>query len=1015
MKMKKKNILLLLIGLTFLILTISCSSTFSATISGTVKAEPRDNSSADEQSSLSDASVYVFFDEREFEEYEDKWENYSSTNTKSLSSTIAMPTVSDTIRTTTTNTSGGFSITTMWVTNSPLFGKDGDEKTFHIAVYHKDYGMFFDDSQYSVFSDSSQNISFLCEYDEKLAKEYSIELNLYDYSDNNSSLTITEVNPKVVIKYTLLTEDGDQSDIGEITQTYEELPTTDSGVDSNNYSFICDKYYYDSSTNTYTDDLVYPSGTIYFYDKGEEGEKVFRMCDDEGNDLSESGTSFSITDNSDNLSKDIYVDRLSRDYRIEFNFDYPQNDDTNSSNSTPTLEELSPKTTIKVYFDGYDETSNSIEVEDSDISEDEIYKTITYSVDEVPSDGYYSFNVSRLFNSDGDEIYPSISYQLEDDSNDVEYVQTDIDGTLIDDTNEIEKTLVNYSEDNYSTSADTYLDKVKLDYTIEFNLEDYEDGDTVAIATSDSSDDTTYYAKVKLYIVAYDGDSTSLDSLDFTSADEKYPDTRVDTNTYTFEWEKYDSDGNVQYPALKYFIYDTTTPNYCHITTSDNINYTHIKSKEDAISNVDTIAFRNGVTSKSVDVDMEKLNEDYTINFTLNDIEDNNSTISFEDFDPKVKLNIYEEDTTDANLVLSKYYKDTNATGIYTFNWEKYGDDLDLADLPDSVNSDTNYPIVKYYLFNTDSDSYEMLYDNDSDNQIEVTSLANSPSTSYEENETSKDVDVYIRSKKIIYDITFNLINIATNDELTISNVDPTITLSYNDGDEDVVETYTSIPTNNTYSIEVERNDSVSTTVTIDLQDTRNEVRYRLCSNDPDNEVETERYTVGSSDDDRYEESFTLTNTNDNELNLYIKDYQYPTDLSLEGRFILNDSTLDNGHTVWLLPEFNGTYDEEDVIELSSPTQSNYINDASDFNSSNIENGYFSTSYEQSIIADFDQYSSSSKYLTQNFKVIVNNVQNESSPELDDTDYMSIFTTKNNSSDEVEAYVYVDGDTTYVL
>ena len=724
MKTTKNTIKLLLLSLSLIIFSTSCSSVFSATISGTVKAEPRNNSSAEEQQDLANANVYLFFDNAEWESYKSKWTNASVAKTRSLDSIIELPTMSDSIRTTTTNEAGGFSVKTMWITNSPLFGKDGDEKTFHFAVYHKDYGMFFDDTQYSVFSDSSQNICYICQYDEKLKEEYSINLNLFNYSDNNNSINISSVNPKVVIKYKLLTEDNQESEVGEITQVYEEIPTTNNGTTSNTYTFITDKYYYDGETDAYTSEKVYPVGTIYFYDKNEEGEKAYRMCSQEGISLETEGTNFIITDNSNILEKDIYVDSLYRDYRLGFNFEYPQNDENKDDNNTITLEEFSPKTTIKVYFDGYDSSIDEISTQDSTINESELYETFDYTVDEVPANGYYSFNLKRMFNSDGNEIYPSISYYLEDDVNDKVYEQTDIDSNIITESNMIDKTLSQYQENNYSTTIDTY-----------------------------------------------------------------------------------------------------------------------------------------------------------------------------------------------------------------------------------------------------------------------------------------------VRTIKINYNLKLNFINIATDLMLNTADINPIITITYNDGTKDIEETFNSIPANNTYVIEVERTGLSSITFNIDMLDKRNEIRYRLCSNDPDNADSTLKYTVGTSDEDRYNQSFELTKANDNELNLYVKDYQYKTTINIEGRFILSDTTADNGHTVWLIPEINSGFDEEDSIKLANPTRSHYINETDTYDESNIENGYFSTTYTQNRIAEFDEYLPSSKYLTQEFKIIVNELQNESSPEINASDYMSKFSMNNNSSNAV--YIYVDGNTTY--
>ncbi len=1007
---KNRKVIILIILFTISITSIfqSCSSVFSATISGIVKAELRDNSTSDELINVEDAKVYVFFNENEFNNYKSKWESISKNNTKSLEDIIELPSLSKTIRVTSTNVNGNFSLKTMWKTPSPLFGKDGDEETFNLAIYHKDFGMFFDDTKYSVFSDSSQNINFVCKYNDKLMSEYTISINTIDYSANNTTIDINTVNPKVIIKYKLVSENNIESDVGEITQIYEEVPNN-----SNSYTFLADKYLYNEDSDAYTSEKVYPKGEIYFYDKGATGEKNYRMCNEEGEDLSTLGTSFSITSNSNILEKDIYVDRLKRDYRINFDLQYPDDNDNNDySGEAPTLAEFSPITTIKVYFDGYDATTNTITTTNNTIDESELYKTITYTADNIPVDEYYSFNLNRLF-KEGSEIYPSISFLLEDDENDIEYIQTTNNGLIIDETNTLDYTQVDYSKDNYSTSVDTYLDRVKLEYTIQFNLENYEDGTPIAINTDDDATEDTYNPNIKLYILPYDGESASIASLDFSTATAQSPDSQINNNTYTFEWQKYDETNTIQYPILKYFIFDNSTTLYTQVATEDNITFKHIKDKTTALQYVEEVPFKKGVLNKNIEVEMEELNEEYTINFTLKDIEDNNNEVALTTFNPKVKLNIYKTSTLVANLVDTILYKEINANGDYSFSWSKYGEDLDLEDLPNDVNENRLYPIVKYYLFNNDEDSYQMLLDNSTNTPTVVTTIDNAPSTElYSENETTKNETVYIRNKKVIFNITFKLVNIATNEEILIRTINPIIRLTYNNGSENITDTYNEPPTNDTYIIKVERdNNPISVDIAIDLEDKRDDIRYRMSSNDPSNADPILRYTVGDSDTDRYEKTVTLNKALDNEITLDIKDYQYLNTLELEGRYINTNDSGDNYHEVWLIVEDNNTFDEEDAIKLPSPTRANYINATTTYDPQNIENGYFSYTYNQNKIAPFSEYSPSSKYLYQEVKVIVNSIAQEASPTIDALDYMSIEAIKNSAT--TSTYIYVDTATTY--
>ena len=305
------------------------------------------------------------------------------------------------------------------------------------------------------------------------------------------------------------------------------------------------------------------------------------MCDENGSDLSLSGTYFNITSNSNNLSKDIYIDRLNREYSINFNIKYPKDNETNDYSGTPpSLEELAPRTTIKVYFDGYDNSTNSIITKNGSIESSEEYKTYTFTSQQVPTDEYYRFNVNRLFDSNNNEVFPSITFLLEDDENNEEYIQTNINGDIINKDNTLDNTLTNYFLDNYSTTVDTYLDRVKLEYTIQFNLEDFENGNTINFDTEDNATQDSFNPIIKLFILPYDGNSSSISTLDFNNATIQTPSDRINNNTFTFDWDKYDSSNNIQYPIIKYFIYDTSTPLYCQVSSNDNINFYHIKDYE---------------------------------------------------------------------------------------------------------------------------------------------------------------------------------------------------------------------------------------------------------------------------------------------------------------------------------------------------------------------------------------------------------------------------------------------------
>ncbi len=223
------------------------------------------------------------------------------------------------------------------------------------------------------------------------------------------------------------------------------------------------------------------------------------------------------------------------------------------------------------------------------------------------------------------------------------------------------------------------------------------------------------------------------------------------------------------------------------------------------------------------------------------------------------------------------------------------------------------------------------------------------------------------------------------------------------DGNEAKEDIYHNVPEDGVYSIKVTREEPISTDVTIDLEDTRNEVRYRLSNQTT--------YTTKDGAN-RYKLTHTLTKPNDNRIKLYVKDYQYPERLSFEGKFI--DSITGNGindHIVWLIPEINSTLDKQDAIRLTSPTKAVYKNESDSYDPQNIEDGYFSTTYTQNRIAALDKYPDNSKYLTQRFKIVVNSTKNETSPLIEATDFMNTIEVKNDG--QTSNYIYVDKQTTY--
>ena len=142
-----KTKILFLLTIIFLLTLNSCSSVFSAGVSGKVfDAE----STTNPKEGIADVEVYAYVNEKKRDADFDAYKSdtrFSPSDDKYY------------IGHTTTNSDGTFTINkVVWDAYFPDFGKTADYCTIYLLFYHSDYGLTKNENPVIIMSDSSSNV-----------------------------------------------------------------------------------------------------------------------------------------------------------------------------------------------------------------------------------------------------------------------------------------------------------------------------------------------------------------------------------------------------------------------------------------------------------------------------------------------------------------------------------------------------------------------------------------------------------------------------------------------------------------------------------------------------------------------------------------------------------------------------------------------------------------------------------------------------------------------------------------
>ncbi len=173
----KRIIKLSSLVLLVLLMLTACSAVFDSAISGTVKDRSVRETSSTSSGGIADVMVYAYFDEG-------TWNSkYSSWDGKSEFSDNSVPSAK-------TAADGSFSIANLrWMTTSPEYGKDADNKTVYLLAFHKDYGLVKVPGR-TIQSDKSNNFGII--YMDKATVTKTLVIKLKDSDENATTSAGTD-------------------------------------------------------------------------------------------------------------------------------------------------------------------------------------------------------------------------------------------------------------------------------------------------------------------------------------------------------------------------------------------------------------------------------------------------------------------------------------------------------------------------------------------------------------------------------------------------------------------------------------------------------------------------------------------------------------------------------------------------------------------------------------------------------------------------------------------------------
>ncbi len=230
--------------LAVLLALTSCSAVFDSAISGTVKDRSVRETSSTSSGGISDVMVYAY-------DSESDWNNkYSAWDGKSVFTDNSVPSAK-------TAADGSFSISNLrWMTTSPAYGKDADQKTIYLLAFHKDYGLIKVDGR-TIQSDKSNNFGIV--YMDKVTATKTLVIKLKDSEDNSTTATGNDstVTSTSGISFKYKYADGYDGDNQNVTATVDTFTNGQATI-----------------TVKYKDGSTVPTVTLYDIQTGSDWEMV---------------------------------------------------------------------------------------------------------------------------------------------------------------------------------------------------------------------------------------------------------------------------------------------------------------------------------------------------------------------------------------------------------------------------------------------------------------------------------------------------------------------------------------------------------------------------------------------------------------------------------------------------------------------------------------------------------------------------------------------------------------------
>ncbi len=230
--------------LAVLLALTSCSAVFDSAISGTVKDRSVRETSSTSSGGISDVMVYAY-------DSESDWNNkYSAWDGKSVFTDNSVPSAK-------TASDGSFSISNLrWMTTSPAYGKDADQKTIYLLAFHKDYGLIKVDGR-TIQSDKSNNFGIV--YMDKVTATKTLVIKLKDSEDNSTTATGNDstVTSTSGISFKYKYADGYDGDNQNVTATVDTFTNGQATI-----------------TVKYKDGSTVPTVTLYDIQTGSDWEMV---------------------------------------------------------------------------------------------------------------------------------------------------------------------------------------------------------------------------------------------------------------------------------------------------------------------------------------------------------------------------------------------------------------------------------------------------------------------------------------------------------------------------------------------------------------------------------------------------------------------------------------------------------------------------------------------------------------------------------------------------------------------